>query len=57
MFNGTRPLEKFKREHLLADNRFCAAGERESHIVAASSRPMTLGSQIVGFTRRLIGGG
>jgi hypothetical protein len=57
MFTGKMALQKFKREHPLDHDRLVAAGERESHIVDAPSRRMTIGSQIIGFTRRLMGGG
>jgi hypothetical protein len=55
MFTGKMPPQTFKREHPLDYNRLVAAGEREGHIVGAPSRPMTIGSQIVGFRLMAIG--
>jgi cytochrome b subunit of formate dehydrogenase len=55
MFTGKVPLEKFKREHPLDYNRLVANGELKSHIVEAPSRPMTLGSKILGFTLMAVG--
>jgi cytochrome b subunit of formate dehydrogenase/cytochrome c553 len=50
MFTGAVPLEKFRREHTLEYNRLVASGELKKYIVEAPSRPMRLGSQILGFT-------
>ena len=50
MFTGSMPLEDFMREHRLEYNRLVATGELEKHLVDAPSRPMTLGSKVLGFT-------
>jgi cytochrome b subunit of formate dehydrogenase/5-methylcytosine-specific restriction endonuclease McrA len=55
MFTGKMPLEKFRREHPLDYDRLVAAGELESHLVEAPSRPLTIGSKILGFALMAIG--
>ena len=55
MFTGAVPLEEFRREHALEYQRLLASGELEKHLVQAPSRPMKVGSTILGFT--LIGFG
>ncbi len=55
MFTGVMPLEKFKREHTVEYNRLVETGELSKYLVDAPSRPMTLGSQILGFTLIAIG--
>jgi hypothetical protein len=50
MFTGAMPLEKFKREHTLEHNRLVETGQLQKYLVEAPSRPMTLGSKILGFT-------
>ncbi len=49
MFTGVVPVEKFRREHTLEYNRLVASGRLADYIVDAPSRPMTVGSQILGF--------
>jgi cytochrome b subunit of formate dehydrogenase len=49
MFTGTVPLEEFRREHTLEYNRLVASGQLEKHLVDAPSRPMTVGSRILGL--------
>ncbi len=49
MFTGVIPVEKFRREHTLEYNRLVASGRLADYIVDAPSRPMTVGSQILGF--------
>jgi predicted CXXCH cytochrome family protein len=49
MFTGAVPLEEFKREHALEYQRLKDSGELEKHLVDAPSRPMTIGSTILGF--------
>ncbi len=49
MFTGVMPLEKFRREHPLDYDRLVASGELENYLVDAPSRPMTVGSKILGF--------
>jgi cytochrome b subunit of formate dehydrogenase len=50
MFTGAMPLEKFRREHSIEYNRLVEAGQLANYIVQAPSRPMTIGSKILGFT-------
>ena len=55
MFTGTVPLEEFRREHTLEYARLVESGELEKHLVDAPSRPMTLGSRILGITLIICG--
>jgi cytochrome c551/c552/cytochrome b subunit of formate dehydrogenase len=55
MFTGAVPLEEFKREHALEYKRLVESGQLAKHLVDAPSRPMTLGSKILGFTLIAIG--
>ncbi|MEW6688939.1 MAG: cytochrome b/b6 domain-containing protein [Pseudomonadota bacterium] len=55
MFTGAVPLEEFKREHALEYERLRQSGELARRLVDAPSRPMTLGSKILGFTLIAIG--
>ena len=55
MFTGTIPLEEFKREYTVEYNRLLESGELQTHLVDAPSRPMALGSQILGFSLVAIG--
>jgi cytochrome b subunit of formate dehydrogenase len=55
MFTGAMPLEEFKHEHTVEYNRLVETGELSKYLVDAPSRPMTLGSKILGFS--LIGFG
>ena len=50
MFTGSMPLEKFRREHSIEYDRLVRTGELQEHLVEAPSRPMRLGSEILGFT-------
>ena len=50
MFTGAVPLEEFKREHTLEYARLVESGQLAKHLVDAPSRPMTLGSRILGIT-------
>jgi cytochrome b subunit of formate dehydrogenase len=50
MFTGSMPLEKFRREHTVEYDRLVASGELKKYLVEAPSRPMTIGSKILGFT-------
>lgn len=50
MFTGTVSLEEFKREHTVQYNRLVETGELEKYLVDAPSRPMTLGSKLLGLT-------
>ncbi len=49
MFTGSMPLEEFKREYGVEYARLVQAGELENYLVEAPSRPMTLGSKILGL--------
>ena len=55
MFTGAVPLEEFRREHALEYRRLKESGELEKHLVDAPSRPMTIGSTILGFVLISIG--
>jgi hypothetical protein len=55
MFTGAVSLEEFKREHTVEFNRLVETGELKKYLVDAPSRPMTLGSKILGFTLITIG--
>jgi cytochrome b subunit of formate dehydrogenase len=55
MFTGVMPLEEYKREHTLEYRRLLESGELEKYLVDAPSRPMTVGSKILGTVLILIG--
>ena len=55
MFTGAVSLEEFSREHTLEYNRLLAGGQLEQHMVEAPSRPMTLGSRILGLALIAVG--
>ena len=55
MFTGAVPLQEFRREHALEYRRLVETGQLEEHLVDAPSRPMTVGSRILGFTLIAIG--
>jgi hypothetical protein len=55
MFTGTQSLEEFKRDHTLQYNRLVETGQLEKYLVDAPSRPMTLGSKILGLVLIAIG--
>jgi len=55
MFTGAVPLEEFRREHALEYKRLVESGELQRYLVDAPSRPMTVGSKILGFTLLTIG--
>jgi len=48
MFTGSMPLEQFARDHTLQYRRMVETGELERHLVDAPSRPMAVGSRILG---------
>jgi thiosulfate reductase cytochrome b subunit len=50
MFTGAVSLEEFRREHTLEYNRLVESGQLAKYLVDAPSRPMTLGSRILGLT-------
>ena len=49
MFTGAVSLEEFKREHALEYKRLVDAGELDKYLVDAPSKPMTVGSRILGL--------
>jgi len=55
MFTGAVSLEEFQREHTVEYDRLVKTGELKRYLVDAPSRPMTLGSKILGFTLITIG--
>jgi hypothetical protein len=55
MFTGSVPLEEFRREHALEYQRLRDSGQLEKHLVDAPSRPMTVGSRILGLVLIAIG--
>lgn len=55
MFTGAMPLEKFKRDHALEYKRLVETGQLQKYLVDAPSRPMTVGSKILGFALMAIG--
>jgi cytochrome b subunit of formate dehydrogenase len=55
MFTGSMPLEKFKHDHVLEYTRLVETGRLKDYLVDAPSRPMTIGSKILGFTLMAIG--
>lgn len=55
MFTGTQSLDEFRREHPAQYQRLVDAGELEKYLVDAPSRPMTLGSKILGLALIAIG--
>jgi len=50
MFTGAVSLEEFKREHTVQYKRLVETGELSKYLVDEPSRPMTVGSKILGFT-------
>jgi hypothetical protein len=55
MFTGTQSLEEFRREHPAQYQRLVEAGQLESYLVEKPSRPMTVGSKILGLALIAIG--
>ena len=49
MFTGTQSLREFRHDHPAHYQRMVDSGELEQHLVEAPSRPMTLGSKILGL--------
>ncbi|MGO9006445.1 MAG: formate dehydrogenase subunit gamma [Beijerinckiaceae bacterium] len=49
IFTGSMPLEEFKREYGVEYERLVETGQLQQHLVDAPSRPLTLGSKILGF--------
>jgi cytochrome b subunit of formate dehydrogenase len=50
MFTGVQSLEEFRRDHAMQYDRLVKTGQLEKYLVDAPSRPMTLGSKILGIT-------
>lgn len=50
IFTGVMPVEEFKREHTREWNRLVKTGQLSKYLVDAPSRPLALGSRILGFT-------
>jgi len=55
MFTGAVPLEEFKREHPAQYNRLVETGKLATYLVDAPSRPMTVGSRILGIALLILG--
>ncbi|MDT8387848.1 MAG: cytochrome b/b6 domain-containing protein [Thiogranum sp.] len=55
MFTGTQSLEEFQRDHGLQYQRLMESGELDKYLVDAPSRPMTIGSKILGLTLITVG--
>ena len=49
IFTGVMPIEQFRREHTLEYNRLVKSGRLADYTVQAPSRPMAVGSAILGF--------
>jgi cytochrome b subunit of formate dehydrogenase len=49
MFTGSLSIEEFKRDHPAHYERLVRTGELEKHLVRAPSRPMAIGSKILGL--------
>jgi cytochrome b subunit of formate dehydrogenase len=55
IFTGSMPLEEFKREYTVEYERLMETGQLQHYLVDTPSRPMTLGSKILGFSLVAIG--
>ena len=55
MFTGSMSLAHFRREHALHYERLVRDGELERYLVDAPTRPMRLGSTLLGFALVVIG--
>ena len=55
MFTGALTLEHFARDHALQYQRLVESGELQKYLVDAPSKPMELGSKILGFTLIALG--
>ncbi|THF60336.1 cytochrome b/b6 domain-containing protein [Pseudothauera rhizosphaerae] len=55
MFTGTQSLEEFRREHPAHYQRLVASGELEKYLVDEPSKPMHVGSVILGLTLITVG--
>jgi len=50
MFTGAVPIDEFRKEHGVEYQRLVETGELQKYLVDAPSRPMAVGSKILGFT-------
>ena len=55
MFTGTQSLREFRHDHPAHYQRMVDSGELEKYLVEAPSRPMTVGSKLLGLTLIAIG--
>jgi hypothetical protein len=55
MFTGSVALDEFRREHPLQYQRLRESGELAQHLVDQPSRPMTVGSKLLGIVLILVG--
>jgi len=55
IFTGSMPLEEFRREYAVEYDRLVETGELKKHLVDVPSRPMTLGSKILGLSLVAVG--
>jgi cytochrome b subunit of formate dehydrogenase len=55
IFTGSMPLEEFKREYGIEYGRLVESGQLQRYLVDAPSRPMRLGSKILGFSLVAVG--
>ncbi|MDD4882802.1 MAG: cytochrome C [Gallionellaceae bacterium] len=55
MFTGTQSIEEFRREHPAQYQRLVASGELEKYLVEEPSRPMHVGSVILGLALLTVG--
>ncbi len=55
IFTGAMPIEEFKREYAVEYHRLVETGELNRYLVAAPSRPMTLGAKLLGFSLVAVG--
>ena len=49
MFTGTQSLEEFKRDHRMQYDHLVETGQLDQYLVEAPSKPMTIGSKILGL--------
>lgn len=54
IFTGSMPIEEFKREFGAEYDRLAESGQLQDYLVQAPSRPMTIGSTVLGFSLILI---
>ena len=55
IFTGSMPLEEFKREYGVEYGRLVESGQLQRYLVDAPSRPMALGSKVLGFSLVAVG--